>query len=138
MGRAERKLRLDYLRRVFKSPELQGRLCYAEFRETKDYEGATIDAIARAVRQFVSTGDYTAVIYIDGLSKSKRHTYGAQLRKSGIATRKVQGVTKDENNPLVRLTDSIAGFVRDALDSEGSEIPGLFQQAITTGALVEV
>ena len=108
-GKAEKKRRLDYLRRVFDTPNLHGRLCYAVFRETKDYENSTIDAIARAVRQIAPVDEYTTTTYIDALSKSKRHIYGALLRKSGIATHKVQGVTKDENNPLVRLADAVAG-----------------------------
>ena len=50
--KAEQSKRLDYLRRTFRSPSLRGQLCYAVFRETKDYEAATIEGIARAIRHF--------------------------------------------------------------------------------------
>jgi hypothetical protein len=129
--------RIDYLRRVFATPDLQGRLCYAVFRDTQDYETATIDAIARAVRHFGSD-EYTTSVYIDALSKSKRHVYGALLRKTGIATHKVQGVTKDENNALVRLADAVTGFVRDGLDRESAEIVRMFAEVKNADFLVEV
>ena len=137
-GKAEKNRRMDYLRRAFVYPDLRGRLCYAVFRGTKDYQNSTVEAIARGVRHFASTSQYTTVTYIDALSKSKRHVYGSLLRKTGIPTSKVQGVTKDENNSLVRLADAIAGFVRDALDGDSDEIRVLFQQAENSGALIEV
>lgn len=53
-------------------------------------------------------------------------------------SRKVQGVTKDENNSLTRLADAIAGFVRDALDKEGEDMEKLFKEAIKEESLIEV
>ena len=136
-GRAQKDRRLDYLQRVFRLPELRARLCYAVFPNTKDYEAATIDAIARAIRHF-GQEEYKAAIYIDALAKTKRRIYGARLHQSGIATYKVQGVAKDENNALVRLADAIAGFTRDALDDDSSEINTLFQRVKANGILIEV
>ena len=136
-GKAEKARRLNYLRRAFKSSYLRGRMCYIVFRETKRYEASTIEGISRAIKQFASP-EYTSTIYVDGLSKTKRHFYGSQLRKAGIAISNIQGVIKDENNALVRLADAIAGFVRDALDGESSEIVMLFHEAERAGTLVEV
>lgn len=82
--------------------------------------------------------DYTTLIYVDGLAKTKRHEYGSELRKLGVPTRKVQGVTKDENNSLTRLADAIAGFIRDVLDGEKGEVKTVFEEAIKTESLVEV
>lgn len=50
---------------------------------------------------------------------------------------KVQGVTKDENNSLVRFADAVAGFVRDVLDGDREEAKKLFEQVVKAGALVE-
>ncbi len=136
--KAEQSKRLDYLRRVFQSPALRGQLCYIVFRGTRDYEAATIEGIARAIHHFEAATDSKNFVYIDALSKNKRRIYGALLRKAGVSTYKVQGVTKDENNALVRLADAVAGFVRDALDGESSEIVTLFEEAESAGALVEV
>ena len=65
---------------------------------------------------------YTTLIYIDGLSRTKRREYGARFRRVGLPVRRVRGITRDESNALIRLADSIAGFVRDALESESGEI----------------
>lgn len=135
--KAKHARRLNYLRRVFASTALHGRLCFVVFHDTQAYEKSTIEAISRVTRHF-TTDDYRLAVYVDGLSKSKRQAYGAALRRSGIATHKVQGVAKDENNPLVRLADAVAGFTRDALDGESAEIVALFREAQTMGALIEV
>jgi hypothetical protein len=129
---------MQYLRQVFADEMLKGRLCYAIFRQTSDYDAATIEAIVLAIRHFVTVEDYTSMIFIDALSKTKRHEYGARIRKLGVRTHKVQGVTKDESNALVRLADAIAGFVRDALEGREKEIADLFQKATADGALIEV
>lgn len=98
---------------------------------------ATIVGIAKAVR-YHEPNDYTASIYVDGLSKTKRQEYGAQLRKLGISNRNVQGVTKDENNSLTRLADSVAGFVRDVLEGNEKQLKELFDQVTKNKSLIEV
>jgi len=37
-GKAEKKLRLDYLKRIFKTKIFKGKLRYSVFRDTKDYD----------------------------------------------------------------------------------------------------
>lgn len=54
-----------------------------------------------------------------------------------VSTHKVQGITKDENNSLVRFADAVAGFVRDVLDGDRGEAKKLFEQAVRAGALIE-
>jgi len=117
-GKAQQAYRLEYLRRVFANDAFQGSLCYVVFRETKDYESATIGAIARAVNAQKIPQPFSTLVYVDGLSKTKRQPYAVQLRRLGVHPRKVQGVAKDENNALVRLADAVAGFVRDVLDGD--------------------
>ena len=137
-GKAEKKLRLDYLKRIFKTKIFKGKLRYSVFRDTKDYDLATIVAVSKAVHFKEPAQNYTTLVYVDGLSKSKRHEYGSQLRKLGVPTKKVQGVTKDENNSLTRLADAIAGFVRDALAKEQKDAEKLFVQAKADKYIVEV
>ncbi len=81
---------------------------------------------------------FTTLIYVDGLSKTKRHEYGARLRRFGLPVRKIQGIAKDETNALTRLADAIAGFVLDAVDGNSEEIKALFQKAKRDGMLIEV
>ena len=137
-GKAEKKLRLDYVKRIFKTKIFKGKLRYSVFRDTKDYDLATIVAVSKAIHFNEPAQGYTTLVYVDGLSKSKRHEYGSQLRKLGVPTRKVRGVTKDENNALTRLADAIAGFVRDALAKEQKDAEKLFELAKADKYLVEV
>ncbi len=137
-GKAEHSFRMDYLRRIFSNNLFRGKLRYTIYRKRVDYDMATIVGIAKAVHYREPKQQYTTLVYVDGLSKSKRQKYGSELRKLGIPTRKVQGVTKDENNPLTRLADAAAGFVRDVLDKKGTDMEKLFQMAIKSKSLVEV
>lgn len=82
--------------------------------------------------------EYGTLVFVDGLAKTKRKEYGSELRKLGVPTRKVQGVTKDENNSLTRLADAVAGFVRDVLEKEGEDMEKLFKEATKNESLIEV
>lgn len=137
-GKAQHKLRLKYLQRIFTNKLFKGILRYSTFHDTKDYDSATIKGIAKAVQYKEPKYKYTTLIYVDGLSKVKRHEYGSRLRRLGISTDKVQGVTKDENNSLTRLADAIAGFVRDVLDREDADAQKLFREATRAGVLIKV
>jgi len=130
--------RLDYLQRIFSDSRLKGNIRYSVFRETKDYDLSTVLAIVKAINWQEAMQGYTAAIYVDGLTKSKRCEYSQRLHKYGIYTHKVQGVMRDENNSLVRLADSVAGFVRDVLDGDRGEAKRLFDQVIKSEVLVEV
>jgi len=137
-GKAQHKFRLKYLQRIFSNKLFKGILRYSIFNDTKDYDFATIKCIAKAVQYREPKQKYTTLIYIDGLSKAKRHEYGSRLRRLGVSTHKVQGVAKDENNTLTRLADAIAGFVRDVLDREDVDTQKLFREATRSGVLIEV
>lgn len=137
-GKAQHSRRMDYIRRVFADPRFKGNLRYCVFQKPTNYDLATIMAIAKAVQWKKPADVYTTLVWVDGLSKTKRHEYGSELRKLGVPTQKVQGVTKDENNSLTRLADTIAGFVRDVLDGDRGEIRQLFDEGIRREILIEV
>ena len=136
-GKAEHNRRMEYLRCIFSSKIFKGKLRYTVYKEQVNYDMATIMGIAKAVH-FKEPKEYTTLVYVDGLTKTKRQEYGSELRKLGVPTRKVQGVTRDENNSLTRLADSIAGFVRDVLEKQGEDMEKLFKEAIKDESLVEV
>ena len=137
-GRAEHKRRIQYLRQIFSDTRFKNSLYFSVFKNSKDFENATILGTAKAIHTRESLGKYSSVVYIDGLSKSKRHWYGSELRKLGIMIKKVQGVARDENNSLVRLADSVAGFVRDTMESKSKELKSLFEKGRDSKVLVEV
>lgn len=135
-GKTEYNRRMKYLEQIFANKRFKGKLRYCVYKEQVNYDMATIMDIAKAVH-FREPKEYTTLVYVDGLAKTKRHEYGSELRKLGIPTRKVQGVTRDENNSLTRLADAVAGFVRDVLDKEEG-VQSLFKVSIKTGSLIEV
>lgn len=137
-GEAGHEQRMRYLKHIFADDRFKGCLRYELFRQTVDYDSATVRGIVSAVRWEKQTGRYTTIIYIDGLRKTKRHEYGAKLRYFGLPVRKVQGVARDESNALIRLADAIAGFVLDSVDGTSEEIKKLFQKAKREGMLIEV
>lgn len=130
--------RLEYLRKIFRNKYLGGVFMYSVYKDTKGYDIATILGIAKAINLSKPVEDFTSVVYVDGLSKTKRHEYSSELRKLGIPTSKVQGVMKDENNSLIRLADSLAGFIRDVLDGDRGEAKELFDRVVKSGVLIEV
>jgi hypothetical protein len=136
-GKANRKRRLDYIGLIFAKNIFKNKLRFSIYRGQVNYDMTTIVGIAKAVH-YKEPKKYSTVIYVDGLRKSKRKEYGSELRKLGVHTRKVQGVNKDENNALIRLADSMAGFVRDAIGGKDRESSKLFKSALKSESLVEV
>ena len=72
---------------------------------------------------------------MDGLSKTKCREYKTRLRKFGCRVEKVSGLN-DENEPLLRLADALAGASRDLLEHEEVELRKLFELAVQRGILV--
>ena len=69
---AHEKRRLDYLRSIMlHSSSHKFKLFYSVSRETTDYDLATIDGIASAVRRLRPIGS-DVYVHVDGLPKSKR------------------------------------------------------------------
>lgn len=79
---------------------------------------------------------YTSNVIIDGLPKGQMRRFGAGLRKLNIKVRKVRGA-KDQNEILIRLADSIVGFVRDHIEKEKYTNP-LYSRAIRNKVLQEL
>lgn len=116
--KTEKSARLAYIRIVLAQPMLKGSLFYAHYHHTTQYVPLTVLTTARAILA-VAPDDYRATIFIDGLPRSKERWFGSELRHLRIATKKVRGVRREENDALMRLADALAGFVRAALEKKG-------------------
>lgn len=135
---AKHERRMRYMRHIIADDRFKRVLRYEVFRNTKDYDSSTIKGIVSAVKWDKPAGPFTTLVYVDGLSKTKRLEYGARLRHMGLPVRRIRGVSRDEADALIRLADSIAGFIRDALDGKSEEIQDLFKKAKKDEMLVEV
>ena len=144
-GKSDKNKRLVYLRTVIQyATSANVKLFYNIFRKTTDYDAATIEGIAKSIRVLRPSGS-RVYVYVDGLTKTKRGDYKTRLRKLSCPVRKVSGVRRDENEPLIRLADAVAGASRDFLEHReselreiDSELREIFALALQQGILVEL
>ena len=137
-GKVKPDKRLLYLTKIFINKRFTGKLCYSIYKNSKDYHTITILSIAKAINTSIKQKNYLVTVLIDGLGKHQQRYYGNQLHHLGIHTRKIRGITKDENNVFIRLADSIAGFIRDILEGEKGKAKKLFEKAKEDKVIIEV
>ena len=134
---AKRTKRLAYLRAAVSDvSSFGGTVFYSVFRKTTDYDGATVEGIARAYHK-LSIPDSLVFVYVDALGNKKGHNYKTRLRKLGCSVKKVRG-KKDENEPLIRLADAVAGAAAELLKYDSEDLGEIFSQAKQQGTLVEL
>jgi len=129
------KQRQAYLQQILNEKYFQGKLYYQEFSQTTDYLTCIIAAIANGITHYAKQ-EYKAVILIDGLGREERKIVGKRLRMRQIRTEKVRGV-RDESDEFIRLTDALAGFVRDAGEGE-QYAQALYQKALINGIITKL
>lgn len=137
-GHAQRQKRLVYLRAIIsEAPAFGVTLFYSVFRQTTDYDGATIEGIARVIQRLKHLNLHVYV-HVDGLAKVKQGNYKTRLRRLGCPVRKVSRIAKDENEPLIRLADALAGASAELLKYQDSELNELFSQAERSSILIQL
>lgn len=127
--------RLDYLRSIMlRSSTHKFRLFYSVYRKTTDYDSSTIDGIASAIRKLrpIASDVY---VHVDGLAKSKRYVYKTRLRQLSCPVEKVLTV-KDENEPIIRLSDVLAGATALLEKHENDELRKMFSKGQEKGILI--
>ena len=128
-------IRNDYLVKVFSNSLLRHKILFSQYDETKAYVNLTILTIAKAILQ-KAKNNYKAIIIVDGLNKKGIRQFAIGLRKLKIHARKVRGA-RDESEPLIRLADAIAGFLRDYLEKQ-NYTKKLYQKAIKQKIIEEI
>lgn len=128
--------RMEYMREVLTTPACKGKLMYAVYRDTTDYLGRTVLAVAHAIPAYTES-DYEATVFVDGLPKSQTRLFGSMLRRFRIRTKKVRGVRKEQADALMRLADALCGFIRAAVSGE-SAFSSLLDRGKAAGYVREV
>jgi hypothetical protein len=139
--KASWEARMRYIRFVCADERFHKSLCYLLRFDSPDIHEATIDAIARAIGIRIDEKNDEGVkasVYVDALSKEKRHEYAVALRRMGVPIYQVRGVAKEENNALIRLADALAGWVNDAVASEYPDAIEALQRAEQNGTTVKL
>ena len=137
-GKADKNKRLTYLRSIMlHSSSHKFKLFYNVFRKTTDYDAATIEGIAKSIRVLRPSGS-RVYVHVDGLTKTKRFDYKTRLRKFSCPIKNVSGIRKDENEPLIRLADAVAGASRDLLEHKDTQLRDIFTLALQQDVLVKL
>lgn len=132
---SHKKRRLDYLGSIMlHSSTHKFKLFYSVYRKKTDYDSLTIDGIASAIRRLRPQGS-DVYVHVDGLPKSKRHVYKTRLRQLSCPVKKVTTV-KDENEPIIRLADALAGATALLEKRENDELRKMFSKAREKGILI--
>lgn len=104
------KRKAEYLRAALLHDAFPGAY-WARCPEGRDYEAATAAAAARAMQRIGSANQF--IVIIDGLKKTSRQRVAKVFRSHEIQWREIQVNKRDESDALLRLADSISGFMRD-------------------------
>lgn len=113
-GRSVLKQRLEFISKIFNQGKAKLTVYYSIYKDTLEFKNSTVLTIAKSINALEDYKEHTFNIYVDGLSK------------------------KDENNPMIRLADSVCGFVRDVIEEKTEESERIFDKAVKDKVLVEV
>jgi hypothetical protein len=133
--KANPQRRLAYIRQVLETPLLADKIRFAHYRASTEYQHLTILTIAKAILE-KAHAPYEATVFIDGLGKTERRRVSTGLRQLQVRVRKVRGLS-DQADPLIRLADAMAGFVRNCLEGD-QRFTALYAQAVKIGLLKEL
>ncbi len=131
--KARFKTRLAYLQSVIANPLFTNAIFFSHYTASLAYFELTVETTARAI-QYKAAAAQPATIVVDGLSGQSIDRFKKSLRQRNINARKVRGV-RDESEPLIRLADAIAGFVRDFIEGKAYAAE-YYEQAVKNGVLL--
>ena len=104
-------IKQKYLDLLLKNKRLEETVFYSAYPDSKQYTPLLALTIVKSIN-FQKTINYSATIIIDGLKGLETEYIRRQLKNLNIHYSKIRGM-KDEQDALLRLADSMAGFVRD-------------------------
>lgn len=116
-GRADKEKRLSYLKSVLQQKKFPFKSFYSIYLGTKEYKSSTILTIAKVISSINNYSNCEFTVLVDALNEKDQRYYGSQLRRLKIPVRKIRGIRKDENSAIIRLADSLCGFVRDVKEN---------------------
>jgi hypothetical protein len=134
-SKARFEYRLVYIEAVIGQPLFRGLILFSCHTNSQAYFDLTVETTARAIRH-KNQAATPATVIVDGLRGRDVDRFKTRLRGSGVNVRKVRGA-RDESEPIVRLADAVAGFVRDFLEGQ-SYAAKLYEKALRDGIFSEL
>lgn len=115
-NKAKHNTRVSYLKLLFKCGLLHKNIFFSKYNNSVEYFPLLSLTIAKSILS-KNLQDYSARIIIDGLKVAEASLVRSELKSLKIKFTKVRGM-KDEQDEILRLADSIAGFTRDYLEGK--------------------
>ncbi len=141
-GKADPVKRFTYIETILNQRKYQLKIYFSFYGNTKEYKTLTILTIFKAIHSIQDFKNHKFIISVDALGEKDRRFYGSELHKLGIPSRQVKGIRREESNALIRLADSMCGFVRDILEEESKskndKLTKLYKKAVREDVLIEV
>ena len=128
------RIKSKYLKELIKINELKNSIFYSQYHLSKEYSKLTSLTIAKAVLM-KENRDYSVTIIIDGLNDKERAVVRDELKKLKINYRKIRGM-KDGQSVFLRLSDSMAGLLRDMIEGK-KYAQNIMKKLITTKIVTE-
>ena len=122
-------------KQYFAQPLLRGLVFFSRYAESRAYFDLTVETVAKALHHKGQASQSVTVV-VDGLRGRDINRFKTSLRHRQVNVRKVRGV-RDESEPIIRLADAIAGFVRDYLEGQSYALK-LYEKAIKEGLLCDL
>lgn len=113
---SNKQRRREYIIKVFESNLFKNKIFYSDYRNSKAYVDLTILTAAKSILR-KAKDNYQATILVDGLKRPERYRFAAGLRRLRVKVKKVRGI-KDQADVFIRLSDAIAGFIRNGLEGD--------------------
>lgn len=110
--KSNNKRRQQYVELISREVLFKSSLFYVKYGQGEDYFACTANAIVRTLPGKQKNDQVT--VFIDGFRKAELNKIKKQLRSSGQIKIVVKTITREESNPIIRLSDAICGLVRDA------------------------
>lgn len=105
-----------YLSELMKLFDLRKSVYYSVYQNTKDYTKLVAQTIFKSIKH-QNISDYTVNIVIDALNQVESRRVKGELKRLGVKYKTVRGL-RDEQDVFLRLADSMAGFLRDAIEKQ--------------------
>jgi hypothetical protein len=115
-NKTDLKRKRKYLHLLLTIPSVHCKIYFSNYKNTEDYMYLTAFTTAKAVLKKAKK-DYKVTVLVDGLKRKEVRQFSRILYKFDIKIKKVRGI-KDESDVLIRLADSMAGFIRDAIEKQ--------------------
>lgn len=114
--KTNKEIKRKYLEELIQIKELKDSIFYSVYENTKEYTSLTSFTVAKTILSR-NRENYTVTVIIDGLNDKEREVVRKELKKLKIKYNKIRGM-KDEQNIFLRLSDAMAGFLREVYEKE--------------------